>query len=199
MHPTPIRFVLLIGCAALLNGCLGGGDAPGMIVTRDGRMTAETAEVSRDELTYRLGLRAADAAGKGWNAKVAIRELPKLNETKADEWGWSTMTIILDLFPPAGSAADPAALARAESAIRDAAIYRVRRQTDIHFTSTLATAGAVTPGTVSYTTVAGDTFAGISTAFYGTPQHWRRIADANPQVDAAQMTPGTVLSIPPKP
>lgn len=198
MSYSLFRCLLVVSCTALLNGCLS-GDAPGMIVTRDGRMTAETAEVSRDELTYRLGQRASDAAGKGWNAKVAIQEMPKLHETKADEWGWSTMTITLDLFPPAGSAADPAVLARAESAIRDAAIYRVHRQSDIRFVSTMASAGAVAPGTLTYTTVAGDTFAGISTAFYGTPQHWRRIADANPQVDAAQMAPGTVLSIPPKP
>ena len=54
-------------------------------------------------------------------------------------------------------------------------------------------------GASTYVVQAGDTLALISTAFYGTPQHWRRIADANPSLDPAQLAPGTALTIPPAP
>jgi LysM repeat protein len=54
-------------------------------------------------------------------------------------------------------------------------------------------------GGSTYQVQAGDTLAAISTAFYGTPQHWRRIADANPGVDPARLAPGMSLAIPPAP
>lgn len=191
-------YVLATMALIALSGCTD-GESAGFILTRDGHMRSETAEVSRDELAYRLGQRAADALGTGWNARVAIQELPTMSAVKADQWGWRKMTITVELFPPTGATQNPAAIAKAESAIGDAAIYRVPNRSDLHFTTTVAATGTIVPGTISYTTVANDTFAGISTAFYGTPQHWRRIADANPAVDGAQLVPGTVLAIPPKP
>lgn len=51
----------------------------------------------------------------------------------------------------------------------------------------------------SYTVQANDTLAAISSAFYGTPQHWRLIADANHLPVDATLTVGTVLIIPPRP
>ena len=51
----------------------------------------------------------------------------------------------------------------------------------------------------SYTIQDGDTLAAISTAFFGTPDHWRAIAAANPELDGADLKPGTVIRIPPKP
>lgn len=49
-----------------------------------------------------------------------------------------------------------------------------------------------------YTVQPGDTWADLSTAFYGTPQHWRLIAAANPEVDGA-LNPGQSIVIPPRP
>ena len=191
------RHVLLL--SILLLASCGGDPSNGLLRTHDGRMVSETAEVAHDELAYQLGQRATDAMGGGWVAKAAITEQPQLNAVHADEWGWRTMSVALTLIPPAGAAADPALSAKAEAAVRDAAIYRVRAQADITVATSVLAAGTPAPGSSSYTTVAGDTFAGISTAFYGTPQHWHLIADANPRIDAADLKAGTVLVIPPKP
>ena len=50
-----------------------------------------------------------------------------------------------------------------------------------------------------YSVQPGDTLADISTIFYGAPEHWRLLITANPGLDPAQMTVGSVLTIPPKP
>jgi nucleoid-associated protein YgaU len=42
----------------------------------------------------------------------------------------------------------------------------------------------------------GDTWADLSQAFYGSTQHWRHIAEANPGVE---LTPGREIVIPLKP
>lgn len=55
------------------------------------------------------------------------------------------------------------------------------------------------PGELRYTVQPGDSLAELSVAFYGTPDHWRRIADANPGTAGGQLRPGTVIVIPAKP
>lgn len=185
--------LLAFAAILLLSACT--RDSTGYVTTHDGRLVAETAEVSRDEFAHRAAARAADAAGPGWKAKVTIRELPLRDEVKADEWGWKSLPIDLALTAPAGAVTDGVAM-RAEEAVRTIAIYRVRRSTDIAFTTRIQDASEPPPGSTRYTAVAGDTWAGISTAFYGTSQHWRVIADANPGIEVA---PGADLVIPPKP
>jgi len=59
----------------------------------------------------------------------------------------------------------------------------------------------VAGGGESYTIAEGDTLATVASRFYGDPNEWRRIYDANRQVigenpDAVRI--GTVLRIPPK-
>ena len=185
---------LLLPLLILLSSCA--PNTTGYVMTRDRGLVAETAEVSRDEFARRLSDRAATAAGKDWIASATIRELPLRDEVKADEWGWKTLSIDLVLTPPRGASTAGAA-ARAEEAVREAAVYRVHRSSDIAIHSIVRDPAAPIPGSTRYTTVAGDTLAGISTAFYGTSQHWRLIADANPGLGA--LTPGTELVIPPKP
>ena len=187
--PFFLSFLLLAGCAG------SGGPTNGLIVTRDGRLVAETAEVARDELASVLSVKAAEAAGKHWKATVVIVELPVLDAVKAEEFGWKTLSANLSLVPPPASA-DPTARGRAEEAVRAGARYRVRRSTDIAVTTTVLEAGAPAPGSSTYTVVAGDTWTSIANAFYGSTQHWRVIADANP---ATELKPGTELVIPPKP
>lgn len=55
------------------------------------------------------------------------------------------------------------------------------------------------PGEHRYTVQPGDSLAELSVAFYGTPDHWRRIADANPGTAGGLLKPGTVIVIPAKP
>ena len=190
-----MRLPLLLSLL-FLAGCTGsGGPSNGLIVTRDGRLVAETPEVARDEFANSLASKAAEAAGKHWKATAEITELPVLDAVKAEEFGWKTMSVNLTLVPPP-AAADPVARSRAEEAVRAGARYRVRRSTDIAITTTVLQAGAPAPGSSRYTVVAGDTWTGIANAFYGSTQHWRMVADANP---ATELKPGTDVIIPPKP
>jgi nucleoid-associated protein YgaU len=188
--PLFLSLLLLAGCAG------SGGPSNGLIVTRDGRLVAETSEVARDELASTLANKAAEAAGKDWKATTTIAELPVLNAINADEFGWPVMSVALTLVPPLASTDSVAARTRAEDAIRTGARYRVRRSTDISITTTVLEAGTPAPGSSKYTVVAGDTWTGIANAFYGSTQNWRVIADANP---ATELKPGTELVIPPKP
>ena len=185
--------LLAFAAILLLSAC--NRESTGFVTTHDGRLVAETAEVSRDEFAHRAGLRAAEAAGPEWRAQAAISELPRRDEVTADEWGWKSLPIELVLIAPAGTVTDGAA-ARAEEAVRKIAIYRVHRSADIAIATRIQIAGEPAPGSTRYTAVAGDTWAGISAAFYGTSQHWRVIADANPGVEAQA---GVDLVIPPKP
>jgi nucleoid-associated protein YgaU len=186
----------------VLNSCAGSRAeatnprANGLIVTHDGRMVADTAEVAREELTYILQKRSREAAGRDWKATVAIAELPQFQIVRAEEWGWKTITMTLTLVPPANATQVDEGRARAIEAATKIAEFRVRNRADIGLTTTVLAAGIAAPGSSRYTVVAGDTLAGISTAFYGTSQHWRVIADANPGVD---IVAGAELSIPPKP
>jgi nucleoid-associated protein YgaU len=195
---------LLIPCCCLLLfivGCADKGARPtnGLVMTHDERWVTETAEIAQSEFAYQLGQKAAAAAGPGWQAKAEIRELPVLHAVNADEFGWAKMTVVVTLAAPAGGKIDGEAQSRAEAEIRSRARYKTARASDITVQTTTIASAAELPGAQKYTTVAGDTFAAISTAFYGTSQHWRVIADANPGIDGAGLTPGTVLIIPAKP
>lgn len=191
-----MRIALILTILATV-GC---GSGNGYVLTRDGRMVAETPAVAAEEFAHRLAARAADAAGPGWQATASIRETPVLHQVRADEYGWSAMTVDVVLVPPAiGVQASADIVRRVEAAVRDAAGWRVARAKDVQVVTAQKAATAPPPGSQSYTTVAGDTWAGISTAFYGTPQHWRRIADANPGIDGASLPAGTVVVLPPKP
>lgn len=186
----------------LLTSCAASRDAAthptanGLIITHDGRTVADTAEVARDEMLYVLKKRTSEAAGAGWKTNVEIAELPQFEVVRAEEWGWKAITITLTLVPAASDARAAEGVERATAAARQAVEFRVRNHADIAITSSLLAASAAAPGSMHYTAVAGDTLAGISTAFYGSSQHWRLIADANLGMEVA---PGVELIIPPKP
>ena len=194
-----VSLSLMAGCAASRADATR-QKSNGLIITHDGRTVADTADVARDEMLFVLKKRTSEAAGPGWKANVEIAELPQFEAVRADEWGWKHITITLTLVPPATdprtSPRTDEGVARAADAAHKAVEFRVRNHADIAVTSTLLAAGAPAPGSTRYTAVAGDTLAGISTAFYGSSQHWRLIADANLGVEVA---PGVELIIPPKP
>ncbi len=201
-----IRMVAVVALLAshlgLMTSCVASRDAAsqptanGLIITHDGRTVADTAEVARDEMLYILKKHTSEAAGAGWKANVEIAELPQFEVVRAEEWGWKHITITLTLVPAATDLRPSEGVDRATDAAHQAVQFRVRNHVDITVTTTLLTAGAPAPGSTHYTAVAGDTLAGISTAFYGSSQHWRLIADANLGVEVA---PGVELIIPPKP
>ncbi len=63
-------------------------------------------------------------------------------------------------------------------------------------TAVAATPRPASSPVTSYTAQAGDTWADLSQAFYGSAQHWRRLADAN---QGGELTAGRQIVIPPKP
>jgi LysM repeat protein len=169
-----------------------------MVVTHDGRLVTETAEVARDEFAWRLAQRATAEAGEGWRASVTIAEMPSLHAAHADEFGWrEQLSLAVQLFPPTG-AATSTVKDRVGEEMRRVAKYRTAVSTPITVVVAVAEVATPLPGSQTYVTVAGDTLASISTAFFGSPQHWRLISDANPGVDPA-LPAGTRLTIPPKP
>ncbi len=194
-----IFLIALLTLAFGPTGCARAEPDNGLILTSEGRLVRETDEVARSEFARVLAGKSAEAAGEHWTSLVVIRELPILHLARADEWGWAHLTVDLSLTPPAGITDPAAAVARAETVVRDTAAYRVRHPADVTVITVVRDAGAAPAGSLTYTTVAGDTFAKISAAFYGTPLEWHRIADQNPGVDPGNLTPGTALVIPPKP
>ena len=48
----------------------------------------------------------------------------------------------------------------------------------------------------TYATRAGDTLQSLSSRFFGAPEDWRRITDANPDLVIGELEPGTIINIP---
>jgi len=57
------------------------------------------------------------------------------------------------------------------------------------------TSGTLLPHAM-HTMVAGDTLSSVSTNMYGTPRHWRALADANGIDDPMRITLGTAILVP---
>jgi LysM repeat protein len=218
---------LLCGLALLCGltaGC--GRMAPGFIMTSDGQMLANTDENQRAHTADTIRGQLDQQLGGHWLSSVAIAELPEYESDERgqeDGWRWAKATVAVELV---GDGAAPATgkVEEVRAAVFDFLRRRVDRpKTNLTVTVTertdparfaaLRAPGArpapaaapaaipapAAPGQRSYTIQAGDTLADISTAFYGSPQHWRRIAEANPGLDAAHLQPGTVIAIPPAP
>ena len=81
--------------------------------------------------------------------------------------------------PPFGTAAMPDAIAKADPAM----------------TVPQSVPGAAATGQ-THAVVAGDTFWKLSRHYYGDPQQWHRIAEANPEAAARDLVIGTTLVIP---
>ncbi len=62
--------------------------------------------------------------------------------------------------------------------------------------ATPPTAPATSPAPRAYTIKAGDSFASIALAIYGSDSYWHLIGQANPLVDPAKLKPGQVINLP---
>ena len=171
----------------------------GLITTYDGRFVVGTAEVVTDDLSHRWAALAREAAGENWGAVVTIHGPPVFNLVTPDEFGWPGMELDLVLTPPRGATDIPAATERAVTELHNVAMYRVQLGKEPQIDYVVMKAGELPPGATLYTTVAGDTMASISAAFYGSTQYWRRVSDANRGVEIGDLKPGIELVIPPKP
>ena len=96
----------------------------------------------------------------------------------------------------AKAAAASAAAASAAAAQSQATVDMAPKATGTETTPAPTAVAASTTENMRYTVQEGDTLAIISTVFYGSPQHWRKILEANPGT-TANLTAGSELIIPP--
>ena len=205
--------LLLSACAPQAEGTRGYG----VIVTDDG-IKANNDRNHREDVSQHLTRDIDSALAPNWIARVHIDELPTwISTTDANdgEWRWSRATVHITLIG-AGS------LAHTIDEIRQGVLDYLTPRVQSPMTNLTvlvvteaaappaanpAASPAASPGASSvavsgprtYTIQAGDTLADISTLFYGAPEHWRNIINANPGLNPAALVPGTVLVIPPRP
>ena len=220
---VPALLFALAGLTALATtGCDRIG---GFIITDDGRTLALTPENMRSEQERSLTLRIEEALGKEWRAWVKIAENPYRTEDTfgSEDWRYKKATVTVELLSAEELTAERKA--QVVAAVRKAMARQVdRRDENLATTVTSRKPSEVAPPAVpvatatatqaaaapvvatpapaadpakprTYVVQAGDTLALVSSAFYGTSQHWRRILDANP--GAENLTPGMTLVIPP--
>ena len=215
---------LFLLAVALLLLCACGGDrwAPGYVITSDGESHSNTDENKR-MLTIRTITTQLDGQlGGHWRSETVIDELPKYDRGSDDDgksaWLWPKATVKVTLI---GDGLGESALTdeQVTTAVRDYLYHQVDKphrnllvttsrvvdaprfaakpQPAATGSNTLVTKPATDPTSAKrYLVQQGDTWADLSQAFYGTSQHWRHIADANPGVE---LTHGREIVIPVKP
>jgi LysM repeat protein len=212
----------LIACALLiLPACDNGRWAPGYLITSNGETLSNTDENKRALTIQTINTQLDQQLGGNWRCETTINELPVYHKNSArgeSDWMWPKATVSVVLI---GDGAGESALTddQVTTAIRNYLYHQVEKpHRNLHIT--IARVVDVTrftstsqPATVessalttkpapfsakaqSYTVQAGDTWADLSQAFYGTAQHWRHIAEANQHVE---LTPGREIVIPIKP
>lgn len=201
-HMKLLIFAFSLACLLPLSGC-GDSMSRGLVITGDGKVGANNARNQRENAQDTLRIAIEDDLGPGAKVTVAIDELPVWVEERAMDdgvWRWDRVTATVQI-------AAPGELTEAkQTELRDAAqkyLLGKLKKKDPALLALTVNIGAIavvqpappvaqTPGQRTYLVQPGDTLADISTAFYGSPQHWRRIADANP----AGTAPGATIVIP---
>lgn len=216
-----MRLPLIALSFLLLCSCNDGRWAPGYLITADGETLSNTAENYRT-LTIDTIVRELDAQlGGHWRVEAAIAELPRYDgadDVNDSGWMWAKATTTITLV---GDGTGEPALNEAQvtKAVRDYLYRKVERAHSNLNVTTVRVVDAMrfaqkpgkggvttekvekpaippTTATRTYTVQAGDTWADLSLAFYGTAQHWRHLADAN---QGGDLTVGRTIVIPAKP
>lgn len=194
MHLRHLAVVLV--CILALAAC-GETMSRGLVITGDGKVGGNNARNQRENAQDALRSAIEEDLGEGWKAKVAIKELPIWLEERAMDdgvWRWERLTATVEVLPPAGVELTAAKRGELETGSRDYLMKKLVKKDAALLVVTLGVGSvaalpvpaaaappvAHAPGQRTYVVQPGDTLADISTAFYGSAQHWRRIADANP-------------------
>ena len=201
----------------LLAACTGRG----VVVSGNG-IRDNTPEQARAHVIGLIGRDLDATLGAQARAEVVIAGLPRWVESgrrQSEGWYWDQASVEVDLVGDAGTlpaldervAKDVVIRRLRPSVIGDDLLVRVSALEDPARFARLArrpvsrAAPSSTPvaptqaGTRRYTVQAGDTWADLSTAFYGSTRHWRIIRDANPGSAEGELCPGQELVIPPRP
>jgi LysM repeat protein len=171
----------------------------GIVITGDGKVGSNSARNQHQSAQDVLRIAIEEDLGKGWGVKVTIDEAPVWVEERSmhpggwgsdGAWRWDRITATVELAPPAGQQVSDAKRADLEEGARKHLLTKLRKKDPALVAYSLkvveptaVVAAPVVPQAVGqrpYVVQPGDTLADISTAFYGSPQHWRLIAQANP-------------------
>lgn len=196
-----LRTLLL--AASLLLVVAGCGDtmSRGIVITGDGKVGANNARNQRESAQDRLRIAIEDDLGKGWSIRVTIDETPVWIEERISDdgfWRWEKLTAAIEISPPVGGQLSEAKRADLEAGAREYLLQKLVKKDPALLAFSLKVNAAVPAavpqmaGQRTYVVQAGDTLADLSTAFYGGPQHWRLIAEANPN----GLAPGQTVVIP---
>lgn len=135
--------------------------------------------------------------GKAWQVSVSLAEVPEWDSI-GEMWSWPKATVAVAI---SGSLTDPLPIAEAEivTAVVDFLTPRMPKQAQPLVAVTRDRPVVAVGTTRTYTVRAGDTLSRIAAAYFGREDAWPSIVAANPDLDPAQLTPGTVLVIPANP
>jgi LysM repeat protein len=196
--------------------------APGYITTSDGQVVAMTDENVRATTITTIVSQLDAQLGGHWRVEATIAELPVYepsDRSTNNDWRWPVATTAITLI---GDGQGEPALNEAQitAAVVDYLNDKVERpKKNLHVSTTRVvdaqrfatkaavpatdqgklvekTATATPAANRRYVVQAGDTWADLSQAFYGSSQHWRHLADANQN---GELTAGREIVIPPKP
>lgn len=218
MRPHLLVLLLLILCS-----CGDGRWAPGYLIDDDGQTLSNTDENYR-AMTVDTIIRELDAQlGGHWRVEAAIAELPRYtgsDDGRNTGWMWPKATATVTLVGD-GMGEPRLSEAQVTKAVSDYLYHKVEKaHRNLSVTTTRVVDAArfaarpapatkspanetvekpavpPTPATRRYVIQAGDTWADLSQAFYGSSQHWRHLSDAN---QGGDLNVGRVIVIPPKP
>lgn len=221
-----MRLLPIVALLIALTACDNSRWAPGYLIGEDGETLSNTDENKRTLTIRTMVSQLDQALGQHWRTEISIAELPKFERGSDDDrtasstsgWVWPKATVAVTLL---GDGAGEPAISDAEitKAITDylyKQVERPSRNLTVAITRVVdaarfaATPPSTTkptevptvakpaspPGTKRYVVQAGDTWAELSQAFYGSAQLWRHLAEAN---QSSELTPGREILIPPKP
>lgn len=200
--PTLIAAACLATCINV--GCDGARGTGGIQVSESGA-SFDTASAAKRKAERTITNAISDSVGVTWRVGTTVDREPAW-DARTERWLWQEVGATVTL---AGSGDLP----DGEDGIRQAVVDYLRGhqaagapapQVNIRVVRQLV---AAEPRPIertptngwSYELQPGDTLALISSAFYGTPNHWRRILEANPGLAADRLEPGTTIVVPPAP
>jgi len=216
-----MRLILGTLLIVLLTACTGRG-----VILTGGGVRDNTPENARGQVVALITQDLDAQLGPSARSEVVIGGLPRwvpAGRRLSEGWYWDKASVQVDLVGDGGAlptldkrAVDTVVAKRLRPAVVGGdLLVRVSTLEDHARFARMARAAPAAPATApqraprtaashpttsrTYTVQAGDTLADLSTAFYGSAQHWRTIRDANPGSADGALRPGQFLVIPPLP
>lgn len=196
-----------------LPACRSGQPPMGVIIGADGQAAFHNAANVRAETERTIERALARELAPSWRSTVAIADDPRWDDDR-ESWRWPATMVRVELSgdasvpPPLDAPTITAAvidyfanrLIDAKQPVQvTVATAAAREAAPADPAAPAAPANAPANGPQPYTIQPGDTLARISAVFYGSPQHWRRIVEANPGLQPENLAVGREIVIPPAP